>query len=311
MTATITSTMPVTTAPKPLMKALVFQPGSFVLPPVDDHAGLRQRERDEDADHVERQQQLRVAAEPDDQDRREDRQDEDAVREGEPVALVHELPRQVAVARDDRRQPREVGVRRVRRQHEDQHRRGLQQVVDDAAAERSRGPSCDTPDSAAVGTTPYACASTVMPTNMQIAITAIATSVADAFFASGGRKAGTPFDTASTPVIAVQPFAKAVSSRKIVSFEWPAFGRQDGLHRHDAAGRVFVEPASSSAAMLKTKKYVGTAKMLPDSRMPRRLPSIRIASAARHISTRKTSSFGKADVTARMPAEMLTDTVSV
>ena len=54
--ATMTSTTPVTTAPKPLMSALVFQPGSRSLPPVNDHAGLRQRERDEHADHVERQQ---------------------------------------------------------------------------------------------------------------------------------------------------------------------------------------------------------------------------------------------------------------
>jgi len=53
---------------------------------------------------------------------------------------------------------------------------------------------------------------------------AIATSVADAFFASGGRNAGTPFDTASTPVIAVQPFANAVSRRNVVSGWCPASG---------------------------------------------------------------------------------------
>ena len=65
-----------------------------------------------------------------------------------------------------------------------------------------------------------------MPTNITIASVAIATSVADAFFASGGRNAGTPFDTASTPVIAVQPLANAVSSRNVVSGCCPAFGRQ-------------------------------------------------------------------------------------
>ena len=61
-----------------------------------------------------------------------------------------------------------------------------------------------------------------MPTNITIASAAIVTSVADAFFASGGRNAGTPFDTASTPVIAVQPFANAVSSRNVVSGWCPA-----------------------------------------------------------------------------------------
>ena len=38
-----------------------------------------------------------------------------------------------------------------------------------------------------------------------------------AFFDSGRRNAGTPFETASTPVIAVQPLANAVSSRNSVS----------------------------------------------------------------------------------------------
>ena len=40
-------------------------------------------------------------------------------------------------------------------------------------------------------------------------------SVAAAFFDSGGRNAGTPSDTASTHVMAVQPLANAVSSRSI------------------------------------------------------------------------------------------------
>jgi hypothetical protein len=47
--------------------------------------------------------------------------------------------------------------------------------------------------------------------------TSIVIMVAAAFLASGGLNAGTPFDTASTPVIAVQPFEKAVRSRKRVS----------------------------------------------------------------------------------------------
>ena len=52
----------------------------------------------------------------------------------------------------------------------------------------------------------------MIPTNIAIDITAIATSVCPALRLSGGRKAGTPFDTASTPVRAVQPFENAVSS---------------------------------------------------------------------------------------------------
>src|SRR6185295_12278013 len=85
-------------------------------------------------------------------------------------------------------------------------------------------PNCEIPDSALLGTTRYACASMVMPTNIRIASVAIATSVAEAFFASGGRNAGTPFDTASTPVIAVHPFANAVRRRNVVNGWWPALG---------------------------------------------------------------------------------------
>src|SRR5919201_7112951 len=88
-------------------------------------------------------------------------------------------------------------------------------------------PSCETPDSAGLGITAYARASTVMPTNMTIAIVAIATSVADAFLDSGGRNAGTPFDTASTPVIAVHPFAKAVRRSNFVSGLVPAYAGSD------------------------------------------------------------------------------------
>src|SRR6476646_1337765 len=83
-------------------------------------------------------------------------------------------------------------------------------------------PSCEMPDSAAFGTTLYTWASIVIPTNITIASDAIAINVADAFFASGGRNAGTPFDTASTPVIAVQPLANAVSNRSVVTGCWPA-----------------------------------------------------------------------------------------
>ena len=54
--------------------------------------------------------------------RRRAGEEDDAVGEHELVAAVGHLPRQVAVAGDDRRQRREPGVRRVRGQHEDAER---------------------------------------------------------------------------------------------------------------------------------------------------------------------------------------------
>jgi hypothetical protein len=57
------------------------------------------------------------------------------------------------------------------------------------------------------------------------------------------------------------------------------------------------------------KKYVGTAKIRPDSRMPRRFPTIRMKTNARVSSTRLTCQSGKAEVIAATPAAMLTATV--
>ena len=58
-------------------------------------------------------------------------------------------------------------------------------------------------------------ASAVMPTNIDTAITPIATSVIWAFLAFGGRNAGTPLAIASTPVSAVQPEENARSVKNI------------------------------------------------------------------------------------------------
>ena len=145
--------------------------------------------------------------------------------------------------------------------------------------------------------------------NMVMASTAIVSIVFAAFFDSGGLNAGTPFDTASTPVIAVQPFEKAVRSRKSVN-GWFSIGA--GL----TAGTGCTVPASTCHApttinisVLTMKKYVGTAKIRPDSRMPRRLPIISSRTNPRVSSTRLTCHCGNAEVSAATPAAMLTATV--
>ena len=118
---------------QPVDEGVRSPPGSAEPAPPDDHAGLGQRERHEHTDHVERDEGVRVATEDHEQDAGEYAQSHDAVREGEAVSLAHELARDVAVTRQDRRQAREVGVGRVRRQHQDHHRRGLDCVVPRAA----------------------------------------------------------------------------------------------------------------------------------------------------------------------------------
>ena len=76
--------------------------------------------------------------------------------------------------------------------------------------------------SCGVGVRPNPFARNVMPTNRPIRTTPSRTSTWRAFLASGGRKAGTPFETASIPVRATQPEAKARRIRNRVSSLVPA-----------------------------------------------------------------------------------------
>ena len=57
------------------------------------------------------------------------------------------------------------------------------------------------------------------------------------------------------------------------------------------------------------KRYVGTAKIVADSRTPRRLISATTAMASTASETRMWNNSGAADVTAAMPAATLTETV--
>ena len=90
--------------------------------PVPDHARLAQRERDEHADGVERDQPRDLGLEADHEHDRERGEDDDAVGEGQPVAAGVQLAGQVAVLREDRAEHREAVERGVRGQHQDQRR---------------------------------------------------------------------------------------------------------------------------------------------------------------------------------------------
>jgi hypothetical protein len=89
------------------------------------HPRLRHRERREHADRVQRDEPVDLGARDDHESRSRDGEGDDPVREDEPVASLRELPRHEVVAGVEGGQPREVGKRRVRGQHEDEHRRRL------------------------------------------------------------------------------------------------------------------------------------------------------------------------------------------
>ena len=96
--------------------------------PVPDHAGLAEGERDEHPDDVELDQLGRLGVEGVDEHAGEQREQDDAVAEDQPVAAVVHLPRHVAVLREDRGEHREAVERGVGRQHQDQRRDQLHEV---------------------------------------------------------------------------------------------------------------------------------------------------------------------------------------
>ena len=159
---------------------------------------------------------------------------DDAVREHQPVAAVRELAREVAVLGDDRRQAREAVVRGVRREHED---RGGGELQDHEQRHRRRTPArpiCAITVRSWLGYGWRWWASTETPKNSEPRSTPIQTSVVAAFFDSGRRNAGTPFEIASTPVSATAPDEKPFSSRKMPSE--PPLSRRPverlGVERH-------------------------------------------------------------------------------
>ncbi len=138
--ATINSTMSVATDPDRVDHHVALVAALAFLLVVFDHARLRQREREEHADGVQRDERVGLAAEGDDQRAGGGGEHDDAVGEHEPVAPVGELSRQVAVVGDDRREAREVRVGGVGREGEDGGGGELQHDVEHRPAPEHRCP---------------------------------------------------------------------------------------------------------------------------------------------------------------------------
>ena len=95
--AKISVTMPVATAPTPLIAMLRRQPGSRPRHQWRTMPGLRQRDRGEYADRVQRDQCLDPAAERREDDDREHRERHDPCAERQSLAAEREATRHVAV----------------------------------------------------------------------------------------------------------------------------------------------------------------------------------------------------------------------
>ncbi len=149
-----------------------------------------------------------------------------------------------------------------------------------------------------------------MPMKNAPRMTAIHISVVEAFLDSGFLKAGMPLEIASTPVRAAQPEAKARRTMNQDRLCVPAGCSASGMGaRRPGSSASRTKPPISSIAKAKMNIYVGIAKMVPDSRMPRRLRRVMMPTTTTAISTLRWRSSGIADVMAKTPAAIDTATV--
>ena len=123
--------------------------------------------------------------------------------------------------------------------------------------------------------------------------------------------AGTPLEIASIPVRAVAPEENARSSRNRPTELEPAaiVPSWDTVSMFPVA--TLTRPTMIIVANVTRKKYVGMAKIVPDSRSPRRLPIVSSDTKTTARMTRSSWSSGIADVIAATPAAVLTATVNV
>ena len=151
--------MPVATAPTALITVFRFHAGLAQLEVVAHHARLRQRERREHADRVERDQGV---GEPPNATSSRPADAESTRMPLENTSrspAVGELAGQVAVAGDDRRQPGEVGVGGVGGQGEDGGGGELEDHVARARRRTPLGPAARAPSRRGSGTGGAGCAS--------------------------------------------------------------------------------------------------------------------------------------------------------
>ncbi len=154
-----------------------------------------------------------------------------------------------------------------------------------------------------------------MPRNIVIDSVPISSNVVAAFLLLGRRNAGTPLLIASTPVNAVQPDANARSARNTSAR--PATSVCSGITSYPALSATGADPASVRARpttiivrMPARNRYVGTANARPDSLTPRRFAAVSSATNPTAIGTRLSFRSGNAEMTASVPAETDTATVS-
>ena len=153
-----------------------------------------------------------------------------------------------------------------------------------------------------------------IPRNIAIEMIPIIASVVEAFLAWGRRKAGTPFEIASTPVSAVAPDENAFRIVKIPTAATPVARSASGWISGGSTDtgqpcEHSRSPTPISVTMQRMKPYVGIAKRVPASFTPRRFARVTRITKNTDISTRYGDSDGIAEMIATTPATVETTTV--
>ena len=134
---------------------------------------------------------------------------------------------------------------------------------------------------------PYFLASHAVPKSMMTSVPMMTVSAICAFLTLGSRKAITPFETASTPVIAAQPLEKDFSASQTLRPIMVA-GSGCGISARaigwPRAARTRKEPTATVVSTVPTKRKVGAMKAAPVSLTPRMFTRARNASTIRHSS---------------------------
>ncbi len=97
--------------------------------PMAHHPRLRQGEGEKSTYREQRDKPVSLPIKDDDQARSQESQGDDTVGKDQPVAQVGQLARQVAVAGENGRQPGKVSKSGLGRQHQEEHRYGLQSQI--------------------------------------------------------------------------------------------------------------------------------------------------------------------------------------
>src|SRR5205807_3467772 len=108
-----------------------------ILPPVHDHAGLRQREGQKSANGIERYESIGDTAKKNEKAATQYRQDNDAVGIDEPPPAIPEGVREVVILRDGAAEARKIGECGVGGERKNEKNGGDRQVVEKAFAENS------------------------------------------------------------------------------------------------------------------------------------------------------------------------------